>query len=63
MGIKFDCNAAMAAGFFQVDLAMPAWILFFVLFLAPGHLVRADINPPLSPERSPTLNHGKNELD
>ena len=60
VGIKFDCNVAMAASFFRVNLAMPAQILFFVLFLAPGHLARADINPPLGLERSPMLNHGKN---
>jgi len=37
--IKFDCDPAMAASFFQVNLAIPGQILFFVLFLAARQLV------------------------
>ena len=39
MQIEFDCDVAMAAGLFRVDLAMLAWILFFINFPASGHLV------------------------
>ena len=61
--IKFDCDPAMAAGFFPVDLAIPGQILFFVMFLAPGQLVQADVKLVLGPERSPVLNCGSDELD
>jgi hypothetical protein len=37
--IKFDCDLAMAGGFLQVNLVISGWILFFILFLAPGQLV------------------------
>ena len=61
--IKFDCDLAMAAGFFRVDLAIPDQILFFVMFPAPRQLARADVKPVLGLERSPTLNRGSDELD
>ena len=61
--IKFDCDPAMAASFFRVDLAIPGQILFFVMFPAPGQLAQADIKPVLGLERSPTLNRGSDELD
>ena len=61
--IKFDCNLATAASFFRVDPAIPGQILFFVMFLAPGQLVQADVKLVLGPERSPVLNCGSDELD
>ena len=61
--IEFNDYWAPAACFFGADLVMPARILLFVLFLASRQLAQADVKSLLGPERSPTLNHGSDELD
>ena len=37
--IKFNCDPAVAASFFRINLAISGQILFFVLFPATGQLV------------------------
>ncbi len=61
--IEFNDYLATAACFFGVDLAMPVWIPFFVLFSASRHLARADVKVLLGPEQSPALNRGSDELN
>jgi len=61
--IEFNDYPAPAACFFEADLAMLAWILLFVLFLASRQLAQADIKSLLSPEQSPMLNHRSDKLD
>ena len=61
--IKFNCDPAVAASFFRVNLVISGQILFFVLFPAARQLARANIKLVLGPERSPRLNCGSDKLN
>jgi hypothetical protein len=43
--IKFDRNLTAATGFFAINLPIPIWMLFLIVFHPSGVLVRAIICP------------------